>query len=38
MLSEEEGKKLAGEIAKLEGRKIEVKYVDNVQIVEVKKK
>jgi len=38
MLSEEEGKKLSGEIAKLEGRKIEVKYVDNVQIVEVKKK
>ena len=38
MLSEQESQRLADEIAKLNGRKIEVKYVEQVQVVEVKKK
>ena len=38
MLSEQESQRLADEITKLNGRKIEVKYVEHVQVVEVKKK
>lgn len=38
ILTKEEGQRLANEINKLEGKKIEVKYVEDVQIVEVKKK
>ena len=38
MLSEQESQRLEKEIAKLNGRKIEVKYVEHIEVVEVKKK
>jgi hypothetical protein len=38
MLSEQESQRLENEIAKLNGRKIEVKYVEHIEVVEVKKK